>query len=75
MLGQLERLQKARTIHTCGLAKDCVIMPGDTYHVGVTLPGTVRYRVSEDEWDEESIEFSWTKACSKHYNEWMEGIY
>lgn len=73
MLGERERLvRKARVAHVCDLGHECVICPGESYFVGVTLPGSATYQ----QWDDyETVDWPFTvmKACVTHYNQAMAG--
>lgn len=73
LLGEIERTHTARKEHRCDLGTDCTIHPGDTYFVGVTMPGENRYPIAPDDWETVDYPFTTMKACVKHYNEEMEG--
>lgn len=58
---QMERYQKARVHHVCSGGH--LILPGDTYIVGVILPGEGRYPIGGGDYESESWEFGWDKMC------------
>jgi hypothetical protein len=74
MLGERERLvRKARTAHVCDLGHECVIAPGDSYFIGVTLPGSASYAEGDGNYEIIDWPFTVMKACVEHYNMAMAG--
>jgi len=74
MLGERERLvRKARKEHRCNLDHGCTIKPGDSYFVGVTLPGSASYAEGDGNYDTIDWPFTVMKACVPHYNMAMAG--
>lgn len=74
MLGERERLvRKARKEHHCHLEHNCVIKPGDSYFVGVTMPGSSNYAIGDGSYDTYDWPFTVMKACVTHYNMAMAG--
>lgn len=73
ILGEMERRHKARKEHRCDLGADCTIHPGDTYFVGVTLPGESSYPIGGGDYEPVDWPFTTMKACVKHYNQAMTG--
>lgn len=73
LLGEQERSHKARQPHKCDLGTNCTIEPGDTYFVGVTLPGEGRYAIGGGDYESVDWPFGVQKSCVHHYNEAMSG--
>jgi hypothetical protein len=74
MLGEQERLvKKARKEHRCNLEHDCTIRPGDSYFIGITLPGDSQYPIGGGDYESVDWPFTVMKACVEHYNMAMAG--